>query len=210
MRYLLLIIAMCLVSYVKAQEDSESKNKMKIGFNFGYGRQESFPFNSNNYSYDLRFYKIQLNYSLIDKRRWVFEINVEPSFYNNEHQLLNEFYVQPNFGDDFIEQRIEYVKKKQLNEYVLNIGFIARYKLLRKLSTYAIASIGPMYSDTNTERMKSGFAFSDILGLGLSYKIKNFYLDFRYSIRHVSNANLSLPNNGYNSSNLEIGFTYQL
>ncbi len=51
--------------------------------------------------------------------------------------------------------------------------------------------------------MDSGLAFSDVIALGLSYQIKDIFLDFRYSMRHVSNANLSLPNNGLNSMNVE-------
>ncbi len=196
--------------YSNAQKNVESNRRVKLGFNYGFGKQESFPLNSNDYSYDVQFYKVQMNYLLIEKRKWAFEINTEPGLYINEHQLLNKYYVQPRHGADYLDKRLEYTKKKQIKEYVLNFGFIARHYTFKKLSTYALASIGPMYSDTDTERMGEGFAFSDIFGIGISYKIKNIFLDFRYSIRHVSNANLSLPNNGYNSTNLEIGFTFQL
>jgi hypothetical protein len=193
-----------------AQNNNKKSKKIKLGFNYGFGKQESFPLNSNDYTYDVQFYKIQINYKLSEKRKWRFEINIEPGVYINEHQLLNKFYVQPRHGDDYLNKRLEYTAKKQINEYVLNLGFIARHLTFKNLSTYVLGSIGPMYLDTDTERMDSGLAFSDIIALGLSYQIKDIFLDFRYSMRHVSNANLSLPNNGLNSMNVELGFAYQL
>jgi len=207
-------IVMCVILFsiqgVNAQTESQNSDKIKIGVNFGIGTQESFPFNSKDYSYDIQFYKFQINYKLKEYKKWIYEVNAEPSYYLAEHQLLNKYYVKPEDGDDYLEKREEFTQKKHINEYVLNLGFIARFKINEKFSTYALASVGPMYSDTDTERMNAGFAFSDIFGLGVSYKVNKFNLDFRYSIRHVSNLNISLPNNGYNSSNIEIGCTYQI
>ncbi|AOW21999.1 hypothetical protein LPB138_03805 [Urechidicola croceus] len=78
------------------------------------------------------------------------------------------------------------------------------------MSIYAQGSIGPMITDTETERMAKGFAFSDVLSFGLSYKIKTIILDLRYGVRHVSNAELQQPNSGYNSTNFEFGFLVEL
>ncbi len=58
--------------------------------------------------------------------------------------------------------------------------------------------------------MSAGFAFSDILGLGMGYKIEDVFLDLRFSVRHVSNAGFRTPNKGYNSANIEMGFSCQL
>ncbi len=203
-----IVFLTCYNSY--SQKNIESNKKIRLGFNYGFGKQESFPFNSVDYSYDIQFYKFQLNYQLIEKRKWIFEINIEPGIYFSEHQLLNKHYVRPDFGDDYLEKRLEYTSKKQIKEYVLNMGLLAKYNIFKNLGTYVLGSVGPMYFDTDTERMKEGLAFSDILGLGITYKIKKFYLDIRYSIRHVSNLNISLPNNGLNSTNIEFGLTYTL
>jgi len=197
------------INKVNAQDTIQKNKKIRLGFNYGFGTQQSYPFNSKDYTYDVQFYKIQINYLISKKTKWSFEINVEPSIYFNEHQLLNKYYVQPN-EDDYLKKREEFTKLKPLNEYVLNLGFLARYHVFNNFSTYILGSVGPMYSDTDTERMNAGFAFSDIIALGLSYQINTFFLDFRYSMRHVSNANLSEPNNGYNSMNFEFGLTYQL
>jgi len=204
------VIFFVFISKINAQDTIQKNSKIRIGLNYGFGTQQSYPFNSKDYTYDVQFYKIQINYLLSKKTKWSFEINVEPSIYFNEHQLINKYYVQPSDGDNYLEKREEFTELKQLNEYVLNLGFLVRYDLFNDFSTYILGSVGPMYSDTDTERMHAGFAFSDIIALGISYQIKTFFLDFRYSMRHVSNANLSLPNNGYNSMNFEFGFTYQL
>ena len=206
---LMWLILICSVKII-AQNEQTDTYKIRLGFNTGFGTQESFPFNSTDYSYDVQFYKFQVNYLAIQRSKWNFEVNIEPSYYLAEHQLLNKYYVKPEDGDDYLEKREAFTQKKNINEYVLNIGLIARYKIYKSISIYALGSVGPMYSDTDTERMNAGFAFSDIFGMGTSYKINRFYLDFRVSLRHVSNLNLSSPNNGYNSSNLEIGCTYQL
>jgi len=211
MKIILILLALTLIFFeAKAQDTPQKTNKIRLGFNSGFGTQESFPFNSKDYSYDVQFYKLQFNYLMIERIKWNFELNIEPSYYLAEHQLLNEYYVRPDQGDDYLEKREEFTAKKYINEYVLNLGLIARYKIYNNISAYALGSVGPMYSDSDTERMNAGFAFSDIFGLGMSYQIHRFFLDFRYSIRHVSNLNITLPNNGYNSSNLEIGCTYQL
>ncbi len=207
---LLILTILLFLTKGNAQDNYQEANKIRLGFNSGFGTQESFPFDSNDYTYDVQFYKLQFNYLVIQRTKWNFEVNIEPSYYLAEHQLLNKFYVRPDQGDDYLEKREEFTTKKNINEYVLNLGIIARYRVYNNISVYAIGSVGPMYSDTDTERMNAGFAFSDIFGFGVSYKINRFYFDFRYSIRHVSNLNITLPNNGYNSSNLEIGCTYQL
>jgi len=207
---LMLWIALVFFVKVNAQDKQFKSHRIRLGYNTGFGTQESFPFNSPDYSYDVQFYKFQFNYLTSQRPKWSFEINLEPSYYRVEHQLLNKYYVRPEEYDDYIEKREEFTKLKTINEYVLNIGMVVRYSVYCKISIYALGSVGPMYSDLDTERMNAGFAFSDIFGLGISYKIDKFLLDFRISIRHVSNLNITLPNNGYNSSNLEIGCTYQL
>ena len=64
--------------------------------------------------------------------------------------------------------------------------------------------------ETETERMANGFAFSDVLSFGLTYKIKAISFDVRYGVRHVSNAELQQPNSGYNTTNLEVGILVDL
>lgn len=201
---------LCINFYSIAQDNDEKNRALRLGFNYGFGTQQSFPFNSIDYTYDLQFYKFQINYKLKEKRKWKIELNIEPGIYIAEHQLLNENFVQPSFGDDYLDQRLIFSEKKQINEYVINFGILFRHTIFKQLSTYVLGSIGPMISDTDTERLGKGLAFSDIFALGVSYKVKFIYLDVRFSIRHVSNANLKFPNCGHNSTNIEFGLSFQL
>jgi len=199
------------INPVFSQKDNQGGHKeIRLGFNYGRAKQETFPFNSPDYQYDTQFYKVQINYELINKTKWRFELNVEPAYYLAMHKLLNKYYVTPDYREDYLEKREEFTKEKNINEYVLNIGFLSRYKIYKGISTYALVSVGPMYSDTDTERMNAGFAFSDIFALGISYEMKRYLFDFRYGLRHVSNANIRKPNNGYNSAGFELGITYQI
>ena len=206
-KIVLLLLFLCFSVISVAQIKKEN---FKYGFNYGMGSQNKFPFNSKQYSHDVEFYKIQINYLLKAKRKWSFEINAEPAFYVAEHQLLNKWFIKPNSGDDYLEQREYHTQKREIKEYVLNLGFLTRFSITKKLSVYNLGSIGPMISDKTTERLAKGFAFSDIMALGTSYEIGQVILDLRYSVRHTSNLEMKEPNNGHNTTNLEFGVLFDL
>lgn len=186
------------------------KENFKIGASYGFGSQNVFPFDLESYSHDVQFYKAIVNYKFSEKKHWVFEINIEPSYNIAEHQLLNKYFIKPTDGDDYLEKRELFTQKRTIKEYVLNLGLIARYKVFNQGSVYALGSLGPMISDKDTERLAKGYAFSDIFGLGLSYKIDNIVLDARCSVRHTSNLEMKQPNNGHNTTNMEFSVMYQL
>lgn len=187
-------------SYINAQIKKEN---FKWGLTYGTGTQGKFPFNADDYIHEVDFYKIQINYRFKDKQKWAFEVNLEPSYNVVEHQLLNKFYVKPSDAENYEELRELYTQKRTIREYVLNCGIIARYKIYKGISTYAIGSVGPMIADKATERLAKGFAFSDIFGLGLSYEINKLQFDLRYSVRHTSNLEFQQPNGGHNTTNME-------
>ncbi len=186
------------------------KENLKLGFTYGTGSQNKFPFNAKDYTHEVDFYKVQINYRFKDKQKWAFEINLEPSYNVIQHQLLNKYYVKPSDAENYQELNEFYMQKRTIKEYVLNCGFIVRYKIYNGISTYAVASVGPMFSDKPTERLAKGFAFSDIFGLGLSYEINKLQFDFRYSVRHTSNLELKQPNGGHNTSNAEFSVLFKL
>ncbi|PHR74542.1 MAG: hypothetical protein COA67_00240 [Lutibacter sp.] len=198
---LILLIISCFAYNVHSQE----KKTIKYGFNYGIGKQGNFPVSDKDYLYELQFYKGQINYIFKTKGKFCFELNFEPSIYISKHQLLNKNFITPYSGDDYLERRERFTKKKTMKEYVLGVGIIARYNLVDNISIYALGSVGPMIIDTETERMAKGFAFSDVFSLGLSYKLNSITIDTRYGVRHVSNFNFQNPNSGYNSANFEIG-----
>ena len=204
--YLLLLVSFSSM----AQTSDTQKSPLRLGVNYGLGSENIFPFKSKDYDYTLAFYKLQIMQPLKDMGKWNLELLIEPSLFIAEHTLLNEFYVQPRHGPDYLEQRVELVKPKQINEYALGVGLLFRHKTFDKVNTYILGSVGPMVNTKGTERLAEGFAFSDVLALGMFFSVDAITLDLRGSLRHVSNFRLKKPNAGYNSVNLEIGCTFSL
>jgi hypothetical protein len=209
---LIFFIGIFFTNKTVAQEFKKKKQTdiIRLGLNFGHASQAVFPYNNPNYLYKTNYFKIQINYLLTQKKRFKIELNLEPSLYFSEHQLLNEYYIGSKGNPDYLEQRETFTKKRLFNEYAINVGIITRYNIMNNLSTYLIGSIGPMNSGVDTERLKKGFAFSDIVGFGFAYRRKIILFDIRLTLRHNSNANLSMPNNGHNSAGVESGISFQL
>ena len=134
-------------------------------------------------------------------------MQLEPGIFSAKHQLLNEFFVQPKDGADYLEQREIFTKEKTITEYIINIGFLIRYDLFERFNLFLFGSIGPMFSDTETERLAKGFAFADVVALGLGYKVGKFVFEIRPGLRHVSNADLKYPNSGHNCSHINFGIS---
>jgi len=191
-------------------QHAELNSKIRIGLNYGQASQAKFPFNNTDYLYENNYFKLQFNTLLFEKRNFSFELHVEPSIYFSEHQLLNRFFIRSNRGIDFLDQRDIFVERRMFKEYVLNVGLLVRYNLWKELSVYIIGSVGPIIADADTERLKKGFAFSDIIGLGFFFKTKPIWFDVRTTLRHNSNANFSFPNNGHNSVGFEVGVSFPL
>ena len=193
---------------VTSQSYAQDENRLfRTGINYGIGKQQIFPYNSPDYIYKLNSYKIQIDYQIRKYRVFSYEFLLEPGIYSVKHQLLNKYFVQPKDGTDYLEKREIFIKEKTITEYVLNIGFIVRYNLKERFSLFILGSIGPMYSNTETERLAKGFAFSDILAVGCAYKTGKIMFEIRPGLRHVSNADLKLPNSGHNSTNIDFGIS---
>ena len=185
------------------------KENFKVGISYGTGSQNKYPFNLSSYTHTVTFYKAVVNYKFSERGRWTFETNLEPSYNIAEHQLLNKYFIKPTYPD-YLEKQALFTQKRTIREYVVNAGMIARFRIYKTASIYALGSVGPMYTDKETERLAKGFAFSDIFGLGLSYGIDRIRLDARCSVRHTSNLNTQRPNNGHNTTNIEFSVLYNL
>lgn len=183
----------------------EKNNAFKIGFNYGFGSE----FSNKDYTFTNHFYKVELYYGLKKAKYFEYEILVQPEVNFGKHQLLNFYFVQP-FEPDYLEKRERFTKLKTVHEYVLNFGLLVRKPINKSASFYVLGSIGPMITDTETERMSQGFAFSDVFAFGLSVKADRFQFDVRPSLRHVSNAGFNDKNAGYNTKNIEFGISYCL
>lgn len=183
----------------------ETSSKFAIGASYGLGNE----FKNTDYTYTNRYVKGQLYYSLKKTKNFEFQILLEPEINFATHQLLNLYFVTPD-EPNFEEKRDRFTKLKDIREYVLHVGFLIRKPLSKQFSLYVLASVGPLITDTETERLSKGFAFSDVLGLGVSYQTKFVTFDFRPNVRHNSNAGIQNSNAGFNTLNYDFGVVFPL
>ena len=183
----------------------EKKQNSALGFGYGIGSE----IKNSDYNYANRYVKGQFYYAFKTTKNFRFELLLQPEINFATHQLLNLYFVTPG-EPDFEAKREAYTKLKNIREYVLNVGLVVRKPISDKCSIYALLSVGPMVTDTETERLSKGFAFSDVFGIGCSLKTKNFMLDLRPNIRHTSNAGLQNANAGFNTLNIEAAVIFPL
>jgi hypothetical protein len=205
-RTLASLVGVLLLSSIAYSQSDQGRFSQRIGIHFGQGTQQSFPFHSKSYTYDNRYVKFTY-YQTLSKphRKLQWGIALEPSLY-----LTDQSENAPLPQGVFTQER-EYVRvDHQITEYVLNLGIQLTYPIGKRIDTYFLGGVGPMLIEGDTRRQRKGFAFSDILALGILYSSKNYVVDFRYGLRHISNAGLAQPNRGYNSANFEIGIALPL
>ncbi len=203
------VFILLLVNLNIALFSQEKNSRYSLGINYGQASLNNFILSDPDYNYKNEYLKVQINYLLSKKNKWSYELTIEPSIYFVQHQLLNEFFVTSDIPN-YLALRELYTQKRCFNEYALNIGILVRYSLFKNLNTYMQASVGPMISGDDTERLKKGFAFSDILGLGFSWKQRKVIFDLRFTLRHNSNLDLAFPNSGHNSAGIETGISFKL
>lgn len=178
-------------------------SKIILGLAYGIGNE----LKNSDYTYTNNYYKLQVYYAFKDTKNFRYEVLLQPELNFAKHELLNFYFVKPN-DPNYIEKRERFTKLKDIREYVFNIGFLMRKPVFKTASIYFLGSVGPMYADTETERLSKGFAFSDVLAVGFTFKINSVTVDIRPNFRHVSNAGLQDSNSGYNTKNIEFGFSF--
>lgn len=183
----------------------EKKQNLALGFGYGVGSE----IKNTDYTYTNRYLKGQLYYAFGSLKSFQLELLVQPEVNFATHQLLNLYFVTPE-EHDFEAKRKAYTKLKDIREYVLNVGLVIRKPITDNFSIYVLLSAGPMVTDTETERLSRGFAFSDVFGMGLSLKTKKITFDLRPNVRHTSNAGLQNSNAGFNTYNIEAGIVFPL
>lgn len=204
--YIIIIILLVLSTKLTHAQSNEDSNPLgiRMGLHYGYGMNLT----NDNYNFEVNFFKIQIYKPLI-QAKFDLELLFQPEYNRAHHQLLNESFI-PLSDPDYLEKRDLFTTRRPINEYALNIGMLTRYHLSEKVSVYILGSIGPLIADAETERQAKGFAFTDNIMLGMSFRFKHLVLDIRPGLRHVSNADIQLPNAGHNTTNLEIGLSYKL
>jgi len=196
------LVFLLIFSIVFAQN---SKHNISLGLYYGFGKE----LKNKNYSYNNRYFKVQFCNTLKESKKIKYELLIQPQVDFVEHQLLNLYYVSPDIPN-YIEKREEYAALKSIKNYSVNFGLIISKPLSERLSVFVLASVGPMVTNTETERLSKGFTFSDVLSFGFSLKLYNSILEFRPNFNHLSNAGLQKRNGGFNSLNFEFGLNIPL
>jgi hypothetical protein len=186
----------------------------RVGVEWSAGKQRFQPFwDDPNYNHDVKGYKLLLNRQLSSRSlppggtaEW--ELQIEPSYYVARHRLLNQYFIGPNWGSDYLEERARLTKGLTVREYVVNVGIVGRRDPTKWLSFFFLASIGPAWVDPGTERLARGFTFSDILGAGVGLRIGRCLFEVHPGLRHVSNLYTQKPNHGYNSATLDLALSF--
>lgn len=192
------LLFFCCVT-VYAQQTGETSH-FSAGLSYGNGSE----FSNTDYTYSNNYIQGQVYYTLNPGNKWEYQVALQPEMNFARHRLKNLYFVTPN-DPRYIEKREEYTRLKDIREYILNVAFFVRRNFGENFSIYAMGNVGPMITDTETERLTKGFAFCDVFAIGITYKIGDIILDIRPNVRHTSNAGLQQSNAGFNTRNIAFG-----
>lgn len=121
-------------------------------------------------------------------------------------RVFLSWYAQPQFN----LVKAGHTKPGSLDyEYGLNLGIRNYIRVNPGLYLFQMLGSGPHSITARVERQSSGFIFSDNLGLGALLRLSknNLFLNLAFVQRHISNANLKVPNGGINSFNILVGLS---
>ncbi|MFI5221634.1 MAG: acyloxyacyl hydrolase [Bacteroidia bacterium] len=93
-------------------------------------------------------------------------------------------------------------------EFGLNVGIQHQYRLTKRISVYELISTGPHFIGAHTITQTRGFIFSDNMGAGIYFfATEKTGLNLGFRIRHISNADILMPNHGVNTYNFYLGWS---
>lgn len=177
---LLLILFYVSFSYSQQNNDLDTKSNKSIAFYYGYGFKTSL-ITKVNYYYKPTLYILEFKKKFIDKKKISFSWRFSAEY--NDIEFCESYVSNPC---------VEYQNK----DYGLNFSFDVSKKISERLNIYSFLGTGPHYLETKLARQAKGLIFSDVLALGFAYKFyqNKYFVDFRYSLRHLSNAGIARPN----------------
>jgi len=110
----------------------------------------------------------------------------------------------------FAEPQFNVVTSPEAN-FEAGVGFGLRYvyPLGEGWSLFLMGSVGPHYISVVTEKQAQGFLFSDVLGGGFYFALpkKKGALNVGYRFRHLSNADIIVPNGGIDCHFIVAGYS---
>jgi hypothetical protein len=100
-------------------------------------------------------------------------------------------------------------KNKKEWEFGINLGLEYRLHVSGRTALSAALGTGPHFISVETKQQAKGFIFSDNFTAGVHRRLGNSgtNLDLKCRFRHISNANLKLPNKGIDSWFVIAGLT---
>ncbi|HEU0112458.1 MAG TPA: acyloxyacyl hydrolase [Flavisolibacter sp.] len=113
------------------------------------------------------------------------------------------FYLEPQFN------LVATIRPVDI-EFGSNIGIRYYQQLSPGFYLYQMLGSGPHFITADLPRQAKGFIFSDNLGIGFFKLVddkRSLFLNFRFFVRHISNASLKQPNKGVNTLNLMAGLS---
>lgn len=199
------ICVLLFMLFLNGAYSQQEKHRFMFGFAYGFGNE----IRKKDYTLSNQFVKFQWNYSLKTTADFSYVVVVQPEVNFSHHQLLNPYFVKPD-EQNYEALREQFTKRKAVLNYVLNVGGQIQKPISQTLCIYILGSIGPMVTDTETERLSKGFAFSDVIALGFSFKTETGSFAIQPSLRHVSNAGFKSSNAGFNTQNIEFCLLFYL
>ena len=116
--------------------------------------------------------------------------------------------IEPQFNIVILRSGIHTDKKF---EGGIGVGLQQVFNLTPKFKPFLRLVVGPHYINTHTSLQHTGFLFSDNAVAGFYYFLTDkIALQAQFRARHLSNANLALPNHGINTSNFLAGISWFL
>ena len=190
----------------------ESVLPNRWGIQLGYGTQQTSPFHSLDYDYQQGYILGHILLKKFTVKKIHFDLIAEGGYYISTHQLINKWFTTTELYNDFEEDfQYQMLQKKDIQQLVAHLGLEAYHFIHQKIQLYAYAALGPMWVSQQTERLASGLAFSDNIGMGIKVKLKGeTWMNTSLVLRHESNANLKFPNSGHNTLGVRLGVVFNL
>jgi len=110
----------------------------------------------------------------------------------------------------FVEPQFNYVLKPAgEREFGLGVGFQYAYPLTEGISPYILVVTGPQFISVDSRTQANGLNFSSAFGAGIYLSLtKSMALNLCYRHRHVSNADITQPNEGIDSQIGLLGLSF--
>jgi Lipid A 3-O-deacylase (PagL) len=180
---LILLASLTPTVFLQAQK---SKGKFRtLGITAGYGNTFS-----DNTDYEVFFSGVDFS----------------KSFHVPRKRDFVSWYAQPQFN--FVKATS--VEPRNFDyEFGLNLGIRNYVHISDRFYFFQMLGSGPHYISAHLQRQATGFIFSDNLALGGLVQLhEGRFLYLQGGIRHISNANIKIPNRGVNSWVVVLGYSW--